>query len=473
MRATLFSRPLGQAAGNGWVLAGLCVFFVLIGVQHGLKIANSERASSQTAYLRWTPLVRELNQNIDIWQKWNWPNPPMMAMILKPFMDIDPPIVGSQLWLAAKMLCTLLSVWMVIKMLDRPERPFPLWGKILAIVLAARPFEGDLVHGNVNLFILLTVALAAYAFTRGWDVAAGLSLSLGIACKVTPALFLPYLVWKRAWKTLAATLAGLVLWTLIVPGAYFGWQRNVEFFGSWAHGMVLPYVVHNEITSEHQNQSLPGVLERLLRARPSISQTNEEHNIYEPVEFHHFADISREAHGWIVKGFMAAFCVLAMFCFRAPRGDRTDVRWTAEFGAVVLGMLIFSERTWKHHAVTLLIPFALLAYQLSAMTLSRGMRIYLIGTLACVVLLMLTTVSGVVTLFGVPDRHDLFGKYAQVYGAYLWSFLLLLAAMFTLAARTPVAATATRPFQSAAERFSRRIGRGVPQPEAEAANKKE
>ena len=49
--------------------------------------------------------------------------------------------------------------------------------------------------------------MAAYAFTRGWDIAAGLSLALGIACKVTPALFLPYLVWKRAWKTLAATAA--------------------------------------------------------------------------------------------------------------------------------------------------------------------------------------------------------------------------------------------------------------------------
>ena len=28
-----------------------------------------------------------------------------------------------------------------------------------------------------------------------------------------------------------------------------------------------------------------------------------------------------------------------------------------EFSVVVLGMLLFCERTWKHHCVTLLLPF--------------------------------------------------------------------------------------------------------------------
>ena len=32
---------------------------------------------------------------------------------------------------------------------------------------------------------------------------AGCVLGLAIACKVTPALFVPYLAWKRSWKALA------------------------------------------------------------------------------------------------------------------------------------------------------------------------------------------------------------------------------------------------------------------------------
>lgn len=422
------------------ILAGLCVFFALTSLQHIFKIKDGDRPTSQTAFQRWRPQVLELDESVNIWKKYIWPNTPLMAMILKPFMNIDSPFLGAQLWALAKMACAVLSIHLVFLMLDRPEHPFPFWGKVLAVLLALRPIQGDLVHGNVNLFILATVVLAIYAFSRGWDVTAGLSLALGIACKITPALFLPYLFWKRAWKTLAAALVGLALWLLVVPGLYFGWQRNWESLTSWIDGMVLPYVVKNEITSEHQNQSLPGVLERIFRHRPAIVHPNQTE------EFLNVADASPRTLSLAMKGCMATFCLLVAWRCRAPRNDRTDWRWMAEFGVVVLGMLIFSERTWKHHAVTLLIPFAVVCHQLSAFRLPRGVSRYLIGTLAAVVLLMLLTTSGVVTIFGVPKSQDFFGEYAEVYGAYTWSFVLLLAAMLTLSGRKedyPVSAAAT------------------------------
>ena len=420
--------------GNGWILAGLCVFFAIINVQHFLKVKNSDRPS-QTAFLRWTPQVREISEGVNIWLKYNWPNTPIMALILKPLMDIDPPIIGSQIWLFAKMIFAVVSIYLVFLMLDRPEHPFPAWGKALTVLLALRPIEGDLVHGNVNLFILLTVVVAIYSFSRGWDITAGLWLALGIACKITPGLFVPYLVWKRAWKTLAATMVGLALWLFIVPSFYYGWNHNAECLMSWVDGMVKPFLVKDEVTSEHQNQSLPGYLERMLRERPSITRAMEDRSGYEALAYHHIADLPKQTVSLIVKGMLLGFCLLVMWRFQAPRDNRADWRWMAEFGAVVLGMLIFSERTWKHHAVTMLIPFAVIAHQLSAFRLPRGLQRYLAGTLALVMGLMLLTASGIVVIFGVPDSQDLFGKYAQVYGAYLWSFLLLLAAMMVLAGR--------------------------------------
>lgn len=430
---------------NRWVLAGLFVAFAIIGCQHVFKIKGSERASTQTAFLRWTPQVRELDAGVNIWQKYNWPATPIMALILKPFMAINPPFWGAQLWMLAKMFCAAASLFLVFRMLDRPEHPFPLWGKLLAAVLAIRPIEGDLVHGNVNLFILLTVVFAVYALSERRDVLAGLSLALGIACKITPALFLPYLVWKRAWTALAATLLGLALWLLIVPGAFLGWSENLAGLSSWYGGMVKPFVVKNEVTSEHQNQSLPGFLERMLRNRPSMTRPAEDGSGYVPVAYHNVADLSPRTLSWILKGCMGAFCLLVIWRFRAPLENRHDWRWVAEAGAIVLGMLIFSERTWKHHAVTLVIPFAVIAHQLSAFRLPRLARASLVGTLAGVLCLMLLTTSGLVTLFGVDDNRDVFGKYAQVYGAYVWSYMLLLAAMFALAGQRrqdPLATTA-------------------------------
>ena len=430
--------------GNGWILVGLCVVFAVIFAQHYFKVKDAPRHDSQTAFQRWRPQVLMLDVGVNIWQQYNWPNTPIMAMILKPYMNLESAFWGAQLWLLTKMICAAVSIWLMILMLDRPERPFPFWGKVLGVIVTVRPIGGDLVHGNVNLFILFTVVLAIYAFSRGWDIVAGLSLSLGVACKITPALFLPYLVWKRAWKTLAAAGVGLALWLLVVPGAYFGWQRNWECLHSWYDGMVKPFIEKNEVTSEHQNQSLPGLLERLLRHRPSIVHPDKTE------EFHNIADLPSSTLSYAIKGCMAAFCLFVIWRCRAPRNDRTDWRWVAEFGAVVLGMLIFSERTWKHHAVTLLIPFMVVAFQLSAFQLPRALWWYLTGTLAAVVVLMLLTSSGFVTIFGVPDSQDLFGKYAQVYGAYTWSFVLLLAAMFTLSGRKaddPVVAAKAAPVE--------------------------
>ena len=54
---------------------------------------------------------------------------------------------------------------------------------------------------------------------------------------------------------------------------------------------------------------------------------------------------------------------------------------------VILGMLTFSERTWKHHCVTLMLPFAVLCYYLAACQPTVRVRTFLIVALVAVILL--------------------------------------------------------------------------------------
>jgi hypothetical protein len=291
-----------------------------------------------------------------------------------------------------------------------------------------------LTHGNVNLFILFLIVAALFAFTRGKDRLAGLLLALSIACKVTPALFVPYLLWKRAWRTLAATAAGLVLFLFVVPALRFGWQQNQTYLTTWYKVMVHPYVVEGKVTSEHQNQSLPGLATRLLTKAPSFTVWQKDH--YEPVEYHNIAELSPGTLKWLLKGCMGLFALAVIWRCRTPLAERRDWRWAAEFGIVMLGMLIFSERTWKHHAVTLLVPFAVLSYVLATQALSKLTRGYVIGTLVAVALLMLSTSTGVF------DSQDRFGKVAQAYGAYVWAFFLLAAALFVVVSIRPARAVA-------------------------------
>jgi hypothetical protein len=284
---------------------------------------------------------------------------------------------------------------------------------------------GDLAHGNVNLLILLLVVAALYAFRCRRDMLAGVVLGLAIACKVTPALFVPYFLWKRAWRTLAGTTLGLVLFAWVVPGCFLGFRQGTELLHSWTEQMILPYVVAGEVYySEHNNQSLPGLALRMLTHSPSFTVFIDDVRV--PVYFHNLLCLSPRAAGWIVKGCMALFAAVVVWSCRTPLGERRGWRLPAEFGMIVLGMLLFSERTWKHHCVTLLLPFTVLMYCLASCRPGPRLRGVLIGAVSAATLLMLTTSTG-------PQGDDLvdlsLGKLAQVYGAYVWAYILLIGAL--------------------------------------------
>ncbi len=405
-----------------WLLLALSVFLLAINVRYVIKIAEGD---SRSAFQRWTFSLKYLGTGEDIWARYNYPNPPIMALILKPLVHL-PPLVAPLTWFYLKVAMALFAVFWVLKMLDPADRPFPWWGKALAVLICLRPIEGDLVHGNVNLFILFLVVAALFCLSRRRDLPAGLLLGLAIASKVTPALFVPYLLWKRAWKALTATLLGVGLFTWIVPGALLGWGENEQYLESWYHNMVQPYA-EGKVTSEAVNQSLPGFLYRMLTHNPSfITYVND---VLTPVEYHNVATLDEKTVQWLLKGCMGLFALLVVWRCRTPWAERTGWRLMAEFGVVTLGMLLFCERTWKHHCVTLLIPFAVLAYGVSALRWSARVRGYLIGTLAASVALMTMTSTG------LSPRLDRIGDLAQVYGAYVWTFGLLLAALLVVVRR--------------------------------------
>lgn len=413
-----------------WFLLGLFIFFVVVNTQYAAKILDPEH-HNRSAFLRWSNQILDLHAGADIWERHGYPNPPIMALVLSPLVFLGP-VAGALVWFYLKVAMAVLAVYLVLRMLDRPGRPFPVWGKILAIMFSLRAIQGDLMHGNVNLFILFLVVGALYAFARGRDVLAGLALGLAIACKVTPALFVPYFLWKRAWKLSFASLLGVGLFSWVLPGLFLGWHNNNRNLVTWYHTMVQPFATQGEVTyCDHKNQSLPGLAHRLLTRSPSFARFDFEKDAYVAVAYHNVVDWSPEAVRWLLLGAMGLFASLGMWVCRAPISAPTDWRLLGEFSLVFLGMLLFSERTWKHHCVTLLVPFAVLAYHLSAQWHDRRMRWYLGGTLAAAMGLMLSTSSGVHT------GNEKAGDLMMAYGAYAWAFLLLAAGMCVLLRRHP------------------------------------
>ncbi len=380
---------------------------------------------TRTAFLRWRPQILALDTQTNIYQEFQYPNPPIMALILYPFVSL-PPLVGAMTWFFMKVFMAYVMIRWTLNAIAKPNPP-PDWARGLAILLSMHAILGDLSHGNVNIFIgFLAFAVMALFMARR-DFASGLVLALAIACKVTPGLFIPYFVWKRAWRALAGTAVGLVLWLFVVPGAILGWQTNQTLLVSWYDGMVKPFVVEGKVTSEHANQSIPGVVFRLLTAEPSFLEYDEDDR---PVaaDFHNVMSLTPDQARWIVKGAMALFAGAVVLWFRwrtdRPSDGRGGPFLLAEFGVILLGMLLFSERTWKHHATTLIVPLAVLTWAASSPVMSQRFRTCMLALIGVVGLLM------IVPSLLAEESQDL----AMVYGTHTAAFLLMTVGLFVILA---------------------------------------
>jgi hypothetical protein len=435
MTASLPTRATGCPS---WLLLGLALFFAALSIPYAHKASDH-----RSAFVRWQDQVLQIERGVDIHQRFNYPNPPIMALVLYPLAKL-PGVATSvglseQVGLTFAALCwyfikvglTLLVLRWVVFLVEDAGRPLPAWACVLAALLSLQPILGDLQHGNINLFVFFLVVAGLVAYVRGRDLLAGLALGLAIACKVTPALFVPYFAWKRSWKALAGSALGLALflWPGFVPALFLGRDYNQQLVTSWYRGMVQPFVVEGKVTSEHHNQSLPGLASRLLTHSPSFSTYVE--GRYTPVRYDNLANLDPLLIPWLVKACLAGFVLLVVWSCRTPASQRRGWPQAAEFGIILLGMLLFSERTWKHHCVTLLLPFAVICLLL-ATEKGRGLRTFLVTVLAAAFLLMLTTSNGGDDGGDLPGRFD---KKAQVYGAFVLADLLLLGALVFLLVR--------------------------------------
>src|SRR5688572_18111265 len=209
-------------------VVGLLVFFVAVSIQYSLKVLQPRNGvQTRSAIQRWRDQILQLDAGENIYERFTYPNPPIMALLLRPLAEL-PPLAGALAWFYLKVGMALLSFAAVFRVVEDPGRPFPAWAKALTVLLILRTVHDDLSHGNVNLFILFLVAGSLFAFRHGRDLLAGVLLALAIACKVTPALFIGYFLWKRAGKVLAGCALGLVLFLFLVPGCVLGWEQNLE-----------------------------------------------------------------------------------------------------------------------------------------------------------------------------------------------------------------------------------------------------
>jgi glycosyl transferase family 87 len=275
--------------------------------------------------------------------------------------------VGSVLsWTAMRWAMTLaslaalgLSLWLVFGALGYRDRPAVRLGAtfgVSALALAAEPVQQTLALGQVNLLLMLLVvadlltggALTPGGRTRWWH---GLGIGIAAGVKLTPLIFIPYLLLIRRYRQ-AATATAVFAATAALGYALL--PRDSSTY--WAHGLFLKA---NRIVflGTRGNQSLRGVLTRLA------------------------GSVSEGTVPWIAAAILVAVAglVAAALLYRA----RQPV--PAMLACALTGLLV-SPLSWDHHWVWVAPGIALLAH-LGAVARRRAVRAAWWAAAACLFLI--------------------------------------------------------------------------------------
>jgi hypothetical protein len=148
-------------------------------------------------------------------------SPPPIAVLFRPLAALPNEIGVYLWWIVTIVVLAAVILWML------RERPILVGFAVLALSI---PIVYQIGVGNLNGLIVAGVVAAWYLLTRGRDLAAGAIFALMTAFKVTPAVFLWWLLTQRRWSAIKAFIAtGLLALVVSVLGA--GLSAHFEYLG--------------------------------------------------------------------------------------------------------------------------------------------------------------------------------------------------------------------------------------------------
>jgi hypothetical protein len=258
--------------------------------------------------------------------------PPLLAMAFLPLTALSIQ-TAAQLWFFFNLALFGIALALICQSLElsRFTRMLPLlW--VLAFLFP--PVLFNLHKGQVNIVVLLLLALTYWLCRRGLDAAAGVALGVAVMIKVIPVILLLYFVWKRKSPLILAAIA-----TIIVIGVL-----GLLIVGVGPHATYLIDVIPSlaEPRPNPSNQSLGGFFSLLF-----IENEYTNHLIHSPTLWNTLT----------LAFSVAAGAGIAALC---SRQSVSPLHTELELALVIATMPLIANIAWVDMFVLLVFPYAVL-----------------------------------------------------------------------------------------------------------------
>lgn len=242
--------------------------------------------------------------------------PPIAALLMSPMGLFSYPVV-LVISLAAIIACGAMFAYLVLR--ERIRLPKPLMFAVAGVATAAaftlEPFRQTLSFGQINIYLALLVVFDLLVLGRRGSRWTGVGIGLATAIKLTPGIFIIYLLVIGRWRA-ALTAIGTVIGVNLVS-ALIAPSETWRYFTSlmWETSRV-------GFLDTTTNQSINGLLARLD------------------------APFAPDRLPWLVL----AAAVLVVGFWRARRAAQAGDELAGLTIAGLVGVLV-SPVSWVHHIV--------------------------------------------------------------------------------------------------------------------------
>ena len=351
-----------------------------------------------------------------------WPMPPFTIVLFSPFSLLSFPMAQfawaffKPVLLAVIFYCALS----IVRKCGVRIAPLPM---ALIFMVWFWPVIGDMQEGQVNLLMLTPMALGLWLAQMekpATDWLAGLMLAMAVAIKVTPIIFIIYLLWRRRWRVAAAMVLGIPFWLYVPLALVFGPGQSILWNHQYFDIMIRPYILHGAVKVP-SGESIPSFLLRLLSHVPAFVAYPHGHPKNYYVNLFHFSPARAQA---IIRTVLVAIGCIGLVWMRRRLTTLRCRRYALEIGAIAAFMLWAEEWSWVPHYVTLIFTLMAAAMVASDIQAPRiGRKLSLAALIIAAVLMALTS-----------DLIKIFGPHASNYGrtldpALFAGFALVLAFM--------------------------------------------
>jgi len=340
--------------------------------------------------------------------KYGFTYPPFAALTMLPMAYL-----GWHVAIAISLLLTVVAsvavlYWLVEPMARRHGwSPWFVLGITAGLAVAFEPLRETFLFGQVNAVLLVLVAADLLFLVRYNRSVAGVGIGIATAIKLTPGIFIVYLVITRRFRAAmvasGTTMAATVLAAAVAPDA------SREF---WTDALWNTSRVGDE--SFVSNQSLNGVVHRWDPQDPA-------------------------SLAWVAL----VLITLGVWAWRSRQAARVGDEATGFALTGIVGVLI-SPITWVHHLVWVLPGLILLVDRGLMKGLPRRRQRWLLGLAAVTYAVMCSRL-----VWAFNGGFDTFPGWVGS-NAYVWLSLVLLVAIPVSGSTAPAPVPRTgRPVESA------------------------